>query len=158
MYNGLKKKDLLIIARSLSVLFLTAVLGIIIAERQMNSLTHWHKTVQAFSITRWYNGTYCLCLFGRLYSINGLYIVGSFVNMNDKINFIIGGTEFAMPIKLYFDINVLLNLIQDIYQWVEHIIIGVAVRMYELARQLRPYINKLSECWRMIVDILFRYV
>lgn len=158
MYNSLKKNDILIIARSLSMLLLAAILGVSIVEKQMNSLTHWHKTIQVFSISRWYNGTYCVCLFGHLYSINGLHIIGSFVNTNDNINFIIGGNEFVIPVKLYFDFNSLFNLLKNAYQWLVQITFRLIDIMYDLASQVRPYINKMIQYWRMITDMLFRYL
>lgn len=103
MFYLLEYRDAMMVARGLLILAVVILLGVSVSERQLNTLTQRHESVQVFNITCDQKGVYSICLFGSSYTMSALYPVGEMINSDTAI--IINTTNQHFVIPTYIEID-----------------------------------------------------
>ncbi|MBC8015360.1 MAG: hypothetical protein H7X79_06400 [Sporomusaceae bacterium] len=146
MFYLLEYRDALVVARGLLILAVVIILGVSVSERQLNTLTQRHESVQVFNITFDQKGVYSIRLLGSSYTISAFYSVGEMIN-NDKA-IIIKTTNHHFIIPTYIEIDcrkelVLLDLwarelADKGFKYKQHI----HSYLYEIQQKLNVYIRQ----------------
>lgn len=92
-----------IILRGIIALMLVVLLGVSLAENQLNTLTQRQECVQALNIHRDNTGIYSFYLLGMGYSMRGVYNIARFINTDKEI--VIEASGYKLAIPTYLDIN-----------------------------------------------------
>lgn len=103
MFCPLEYRDTLIIFRGLFVLAVVILVGVSVAEGQLNSLTQRQESVHALHITCDHSGTYSLYLLGSSYHIKAVYPVGEMINHDKGIIIKIANHSGIIPTKIDID-------------------------------------------------------
>lgn len=103
MFYLLEYRDTIVIMRGLLILAIVILLGVSVAERQLNSLTQRHESVQVLNISSDPRGVYSIRLFGSSYTISAFYPVGEMINNDKAIIIKTKNHFFSIPTYLEFD-------------------------------------------------------
>lgn len=110
-------RETVIICRGIAVLLLMIILGVTLAEKQLNSLTQLNDNVQAINLKRDAEGTYFLYLMGSEYSIRAVCDIARIYNGDTEIYFKVGGYSLVAPKGID------LNRIEELYKlWCQQFI------------------------------------
>ncbi|WP_378953753.1 hypothetical protein [Pelosinus sp. sgz500959] len=103
MFSILDYRDSMIIFRGLLILTVFILIGVGVAERQLNGLTQRQENVLAFSIAYDPSGIYTIYISGSAYQLSALYPVGEIIN-NDR-NVTLKTTQHRIVIPKYIELD-----------------------------------------------------
>jgi hypothetical protein len=86
-----------LICRGVVALMLVVLLGVSLAETQLNNLTQRRECVQAINIMRDKTGTYSFYLLGEEYAVRAVYDVARFSSNAREIKLESAGHEISIP-------------------------------------------------------------
>jgi len=84
-------------------LFLVIILGVYIAEGQLNGLTQRQECAYAFNVNCDSEGRYAIYLLGASYRVNAVYLVGEFINNKEEIIIKTSYSNINIPKYIEFD-------------------------------------------------------
>lgn len=105
--------EIAILCRGIIALMLVVLLGVSLAENQLNTLTQRQECVQFINIHRDKTGIYSFYLFGMEYSVRGVYNIARVTNNDRKIKIEANGYKLDLPTYLninYSQIQSVLNM------------------------------------------------
>jgi len=91
------------IFRGFLFLIVIIILGVSIAEGQLNTLTHRQEYAYVFTVNSDSQGRYSIYLLGSSYNVNAIYSVGQFINNEEHI--IIKTPYCSMSIPKYVEFD-----------------------------------------------------
>lgn len=98
-----------IIFRGLAALLIVIVIGVNIAEMQLNRLTQKQSTVQAFNIQCQDTGKYFLYFLGDHYSMQSVYPLAAISNSEQEITFSVNQNRISLPVRVSVDATALFS-------------------------------------------------
>ncbi|CUH94139.1 putative membrane protein [Propionispora sp. 2/2-37] len=107
--HHMHRSEARIVFRGLAALFIVIVLGVNIAEMQLNRLTQKQSTVQAFNIQCQETGKYFLYFLGNQYSIQSVYPIAGISNSEKEIVLSIYHDRISLPTCVSMDATALFS-------------------------------------------------
>lgn len=105
MFSSLATNDVYRFLHGVIILLLIIIIGVVVAEHQMNSLTQWNHHVQFLNIRHNSYGVYSFYVFGQGYSVCAVYRIGDIYADGQKINIDLRGYNFNIPLRYQTDIS-----------------------------------------------------
>ncbi|GBG56386.1 hypothetical protein SPFL3102_00184 [Sporomusaceae bacterium FL31] len=144
MFNNMEHTDLAKIGQGILALVFVVVLGVIVAETQLNNLTHQHEFAQAFYLMRDNTGQYSTYVFGNSLNIKAVYPVAKIDNK--EILIMIAGQHFILPLQIDFDSQKILSVLKTWYkQFISEALFtkqNIHRYLTEFSRDLTRYMNQ----------------
>lgn len=98
------KKEMAIVCRSLFIMMVSVIIGLIAAETQINSLTRQRESVEVLNIKRQFSQEqYALCIVGNYYNFGGLFFLGKIESYPSTIVWKKDGKQVAIPTYIGVD-------------------------------------------------------
>jgi len=145
VFNNMEHTDLAKIGQGILALVFVVVLGVIVAETQLNNLTHQHEFAQAFYLMRDNTGQYSTYVFGNSLNIKAVYPVAKIID-NKEILIMIAGQHFILPLQIDFDSQKILSVLKTWYkQFISEALFtkqNIHRYLTEFSRDLTRYMNQ----------------
>jgi hypothetical protein len=120
MFVRLATSDAWVICRGLVIFLFVVVLGVAVAENQINTLTQQQDCVQVFNVRHGQTGIYTAYVLGNSYSVSAVYQVAKVMTNDTAIIVEVTGYSFAIPTYVYIDSKkIILQLDLWVKQFVE---------------------------------------
>lgn len=146
-------QDRKIIYKGIVVFLLIVIVGIVVAETQLNDLTKRADYVQCFNVRRNVD-SYAFFLFGTSHQIRAIKNIGNFVNTEDEIRYQIDGEQVIIPTRITVDIHDVLlqatNIRQHILMEIKQQKKGLILYLQQLGNYLQEVTTKIT-LWRQEV-------
>nr|WP_092068550.1 hypothetical protein [Dendrosporobacter quercicolus]NSL47137.1 hypothetical protein [Dendrosporobacter quercicolus DSM 1736]SDL77635.1 hypothetical protein SAMN04488502_101798 [Dendrosporobacter quercicolus] len=107
--------DITKLSRGVFLLVLLIMIGVTVAETQLNRLTHRQEFAQAFAVKRDNNGQYAAYLFGNSVKARAVYPVAQ-VTGDQQIIVNVAGGKLVMPTRVRIDTQAILAKLAAWYQ------------------------------------------
>ncbi|VBB06104.1 Hypothetical protein LUCI_1319 [Lucifera butyrica] len=91
--------------RGVIVLITIILLGVVVAEKQLNGLTQREQVVQSFNLARNEQGTYTVYFLGFHKKLRALYGFGRITGSRQAMCLEAGNDKITIPLVLYFDLK-----------------------------------------------------
>lgn len=102
--------EITMIFRGLIVLMLVVLLGVSLAESQLNTLTQRQECVEVLNIHRGKTGIYSFYLLGMDYNVRGVYDIARIRNSDKEIVIEASGYKLAIPTYAEFNYSQLQSI------------------------------------------------
>jgi len=112
MFYLVAYKDFLFIIRGLLILVVVVVLGVSVAQQQLNTLTQRQEYVQVFTVTSISRDRYSFYLLGTQYMIKSFYLIGEISTSEQKMIVTIPPYTMTIPMQIEFDCQEELALLE----------------------------------------------
>ncbi len=119
MFVRLAASDAWVICRGLVIFLVVVILGVAVAENQINSLTQQQDCVQVFNIRHGQTGIYTAYVLGNSYSASLVYQVAQVITNDKAIIVEVAGHSFAIPTYVYIDSS---KIIIQLNLWVKQFV------------------------------------
>lgn len=103
MFYPLEYGDRMLIIRGVVILVVVILLGILVTQHQLNTLTQRQECIVAVDIPHDQNGIYSFYLFGANYDVQGVYPIGQIINKDQSI--VLKGMGYMIEVPTYIEIN-----------------------------------------------------
>ena len=103
MFYPLEYGDRMLVIRGVVILVVVILLGVLVTQHQLNTLTQREECIVAVDIPRDQQGIYSFYLFGATYDVQGVYPVGQIINKEQSI--VLKSMGYMIEVPTYIEIN-----------------------------------------------------
>lgn len=102
--------EILAIGKGLLILTIVILVGVSVAEKQLNTLTQRQDCVQVLNVKRDLNSAYSFYAFGESFNIRAIYPVVRILNNDDSIMIEAAGQKVEIPTYINIDSSKAANM------------------------------------------------
>ena len=129
----IKDNDTARLRQGILLLVVVIMIGVTVAETQLNRLTHRQEFAQAFAVKRDSTGQYETYLFGGSVKARAVYPVARITNGHEVI-VNIGGDQWIMPVRVHVDAQAIIAKLAIWYK----LILNEAIEFKQSFQQYLP--------------------
>ncbi|MEG6585809.1 hypothetical protein [Dendrosporobacter sp. 1207_IL3150] len=135
------------IVQGVLLLIFIIVLGVNVAENQLNKLTHRHDYPKAFSVRRDNSGQYTAYLFGNGIDVKAVYSVAN-IDLNKEIfKYSKYGFNFDIPTNYKYESE---KILDTLYIWYKQFITEAINTKQKMQHYLREFSRDISNYIKQI--------